>query len=75
MRRVILVVIGIALIAIGAVWLFQGAGVLPGSVMTGMLRWAVIGSLAVLIGIAVLIIGIRTGSRRSGTPGGERSAE
>jgi hypothetical protein len=47
------------LILIGLVWFFQGIGVLPGSVMTGQTRWALYGGLAVLIGCASLILGLR----------------
>ena len=67
MKRLILIVIAVALIAVGGVWLFQGIGVLPGSVMTGVTRWAVIGSVVVVVGVIVLIAGILVGRRaRSG---------
>ena len=35
----------------GIVWFFQGINVLPGSFMTGDLRWAIVGIAALVIGI------------------------
>jgi len=55
------VIVGVVLIAVGAVWIGQGVGAIGGSFMTGQAIWAVIGAIAVLFGIAVL-----RGARRSG---------
>jgi hypothetical protein len=41
---------GVLLIVLGAVWLLQGVGVLPGSFMTGQILWAVIGGACILLG-------------------------
>ncbi len=38
----------------GIVWIFQGIGVLPGSVMTGQIVWAAIG--AVLLFVTALLL-------------------
>jgi len=51
-------VIGVVLCLLGAVWFFQGIGVLGGSFMSGEAIWAVIGTVCVLIGGA-LIVGAR----------------
>jgi hypothetical protein len=40
------------LIFLGVIWLLQGLGVLPGSVMTGDTKWAVIGAASVIAGVA-----------------------
>jgi hypothetical protein len=64
MKRPILIVVGIVLILVGGVWLFQGIGVLPGSVMTGVTRWAVIGSATAAVGLIALVAGL-IGRRRS----------
>jgi Na+/melibiose symporter-like transporter len=48
-------IIGIVLVAVGAVWIAQGSGALHGSFMTGQGIWTVIGVIAVLFGIALLI--------------------
>ena len=55
----VLRLVGILLVATGAVWIFQGLGVLPGSFMTGDLTWTWIGGGAVLAGVAVLALGRR----------------
>ena len=52
--NIILRVVGVLLVLIGTVWFFQGIGVLPGSFMSGQLKWAVNGGIAVFIGIALL---------------------
>ena len=46
--------IAIVLIVVGAVWVFQGIGVIEGSFMTGEAVWAVIGAVCVVAGIALL---------------------
>ena len=51
--------LGAVLVLIGVVWIFQGIGVLPGSFMTGQTKWAVIGSITAVVGIAMLILGRR----------------
>jgi hypothetical protein len=57
-------IIGIVLVAVGAVWIAQGSGVLHGSFMTGEGLWTVIGIVAVLFGIS-LLIGAARDRRRS----------
>ena len=54
-----LVVAGIALIAVGGVWILQGIGVLKGSFMTGDASWSWIGAACVLVGLAILARGLR----------------
>jgi hypothetical protein len=48
--------IAIALLVVGAVWFFQGIGVIEGSFMTGEALWAVIGAVGVVAGIALLLV-------------------
>jgi hypothetical protein len=54
-----LIVFGILLIAIGGVWFLQGIGVLPGSFMTGQIEWAVIGTIAAVVGGGMLLLACR----------------
>jgi hypothetical protein len=54
MRIALNVVAGLLVLA-GATWFLQGINVLPGSFMTGQIRWAVYGSVAVAAGIALLL--------------------
>jgi hypothetical protein len=43
----------------GAIWFLQGINILPGSFMTGQIRWAVYGGIAVVAGIAPLVVANR----------------
>jgi len=49
------VVLGAIAILVGAVWILQGAGVLPGSFMTGQTKWAIYGGIAIVAGLLLLI--------------------
>ena len=53
--KIILNVAGVLAVLMGSVWFLQGINVLPGSFMTGQIKWAVYGGIAVLIGIACLV--------------------
>jgi hypothetical protein len=48
-------VLGAVLILLGGIWFLQGINVLPGSFMTGQIKWAVYGGIAVAAGVAVLL--------------------
>jgi hypothetical protein len=52
-------VIGVLLILGGAVWFLQGINVIPGSFMTGQIRWAVYGGIAIAAGIALWVLASR----------------
>ena len=58
-RRLVPLVLGVMLLVLGAVWMLQGTGVLPGSFMTGVRMWFWFGLAAALFGLALLIAGIR----------------
>jgi hypothetical protein len=53
--KVILKIVGFVLVAFGGIWFLQGINVLPGSFMSGQIRWAVYGGIAVAAGISVLV--------------------
>ncbi|MER6583132.1 hypothetical protein AB0C33_27060 [Nonomuraea sp. NPDC048881] len=55
----ILIVVGVLLALVGGLWALQGLGVVGGSVMTGDTAWAVIGPVVLLVGVAVVVIGLR----------------
>jgi hypothetical protein len=57
--RIILIVVGVLAIGTGAVWVGQGLGYLPGSVMTGDRMWFNIGLIVGLVGIVLVALGIR----------------
>jgi hypothetical protein len=53
--KIALNILGAVLVLFGSIWFLQGINVLPGSFMTGQIRWAVRGGLAVIAGIALLL--------------------
>ena len=52
-------VFAIVLIAAGVIWILQGINVLPGSFMTGQIRWAYRGGIAAIAGVALLLFARR----------------
>ena len=57
--RPLLLILGGLLVAVGAVWTFQGLGYLEGSAMTGVATWAIIGPIVAGLGVALMIVGAR----------------
>jgi hypothetical protein len=49
-------IVGTILVLFGAIWFLQGVNILPGSFMTGQIRWAVYGAIAVAAGISLLLL-------------------
>ena len=64
MNRVLGPALGVVLVVIGLVWTLQGAGILPGSFMTGDRLWLVIGLVCVVAGVALLLRVVRGRARR-----------
>ena len=48
-------IVGSLLVLAGATCFLQGINVLPGSFMTGQIRWAVYGGIAVAAGVGLLL--------------------
>ena len=63
----VLNIVGVLLVLIGSVWFLQGINVLLGSFMSGQSQWAIIGSVAVIIGVGLLVFGNRRGKNTSST--------
>lgn len=57
--RATLIILGVVLIFFGAVFGGQGLGYLPGSVMTGNITWFYIGTGMVVLGLVLLLLGLR----------------
>ena len=57
--RIALTVVGVLAILGGAVWVGQGAGLIPGSFMTGDRTWFVIGLIVAFVGIVLIVIARR----------------
>jgi hypothetical protein len=47
-------IIGVVLCAVGTVWILQGTKVIHGMSMSGQSKWAVIGSVVVVMGLVCL---------------------
>jgi hypothetical protein len=52
-------VFGVILILVGCIWVLQGVNILPGSFMTGQMKWAAYGGIAIVIGIGLLLMNRR----------------
>ena len=59
--RITLIVVSVLLLLTGTVWILQGINILPGSFMTGQIRWAYAGIVTALIGGGLLWIALRVG--------------
>ncbi len=62
--RIALIVVGVIALGIGAVWIGQGLGLIPGSVMTGDRTWVYVGLVVGLVGIVLAWLGIRRSRSR-----------
>ena len=58
------IVVGVLLILLGALWGLQGLGVVGGSAMSGTTLWAVVGPIVAVVGVVLLVTGLRLPSRR-----------
>ena len=52
--KIVLNIVGILMVVMGAIWFLQGINILPGSFMTGQIRWAVYGACMVVAGLIVM---------------------
>jgi hypothetical protein len=59
--RIALNIVGLLLVLLGGIWVLKGINVLPGSFMTGQIRWAVYGGIAMAAGI---VLSLRVNRRR-----------
>jgi hypothetical protein len=63
--RLALIVVGAIALIVGAVWVGQGSNLIPGSFMTGNGMWLGIGLVVAVVGVVLLVLGVRgIGSRR-----------
>jgi hypothetical protein len=53
--KVIVRIVCAIFMLIGCIWFLQGINVLPGSFMTGQMRWAVRGGILFVVGVAGLL--------------------
>lgn len=63
-----MIVVGAISLIVGAVWIFQGLNVIPGSFMTGSPTWLGIGLILALFGFVLVVLGIRGSAGRRSRP-------
>jgi uncharacterized membrane protein YidH (DUF202 family) len=56
-----LVIVGLIVLVIGAVFAGQGANLIPGSSMTGDRTWLYVGVVMAVVGIILVVLGLRRG--------------
>ncbi|MCS5733767.1 hypothetical protein [Herbiconiux daphne] len=59
--RTTLIIVGMVALLVGVVFAGQGANLIPGSSMTGDRTWLYIGLGLAIVGIILLVLGIRRG--------------
>ena len=47
-------VLGAVMFWMGCVWILQGINLLPGSFMTGQIKWAAFGAIMVIVGVVIV---------------------
>lgn len=57
--RIVLTIVGSLLTLMGVIWFLQGINVLPGSFMSGQMKWAVNGGIAAVVGVGLLVFANR----------------
>ncbi len=68
-RTRLFTVIGVIALAIGLVWIGQGANLIKGSSMTGQSMWLIIGLIVAAVGAVLLFLAYRAGHDPNGPPG------
>jgi hypothetical protein len=53
------VVLGALALLVGLLWIGQGLGYVPGSFMTGAIRWFWIGLVVAFVGLLLVLAGLR----------------
>ena len=61
--RTVLTVVGVVAVLVGAIWIGQGANLIPGSFMTGDRTWLAIGIFVAAAGVFAIIYGLRRPKR------------
>jgi hypothetical protein len=57
--KIALLIIGLLMILVGALWTGQGFGLVPGTFMYNNPNWIYLGMLTMIIGIGILYVGNR----------------
>jgi uncharacterized membrane protein YidH (DUF202 family) len=62
-RRETLITVGVIALILGGIWTGQGMNLIPGSFMTGSRMWLSIGLILVVVGIILIVLGLRRPGR------------
>jgi len=54
---------GLLAVLLGALWTLQGLNLVGGSVMSGVTVWAIIGPIVAIVGLVLIVVGVRKRSR------------
>jgi hypothetical protein len=55
-------IVGVVCLLLGGLWIGQGVGLLPGTLMSGQIMWAIIGLVLVVVGVWLLWSVVRSRS-------------
>ena len=53
--KLITAIFGALLAILGTIWVLQGLNILPGSFMTGDIKWAIYGGVAIVVGLGLVV--------------------
>ena len=59
MSKPVLITIGVIVALLGLLFTLQGLGVVGGSAMSGSTLWAILGPIIAIIGIVLVVVGLR----------------
>ena len=62
--RIAVIVIGALCLLVGVVWIGQGLNLIAGSAMSGDRTWFYVGIVVLIVGIVLLVLGLRPVRRR-----------
>ncbi|MDG4824362.1 hypothetical protein O7635_21130 [Asanoa sp. WMMD1127] len=60
--------LGLLAVVVGLVWTLQGLGYLRGSLMSGDDVWTIVGPIVVVLGLVLLVVGLRARNRAKRQP-------
>ena len=63
MSKAVLITIGVVVALAGVVFTFQGLGFIAGSAMTGSTLWAILGPIIAVVGVVLVVLGLRRGRK------------
>ena len=57
--RFAVIAVGVLALAMGVIFVGQGANLSPGSFMTGDSTWLIVGVILAVVGVVLLVVGLR----------------